>query len=394
MHNCRKIHKIRFIFLAVLLALSGAAKARAASGFPEIMIGETKIQAGSQTYFGGLGGDFAVFNPDPNSSYGFDKEKLSGLSACQLYGGVTANPLCFFLGTGTAGVGDPGTGRMMTAKTIVDGKVAYELPALFFGGINVNGDVSGNLSYLKFWGKNLYQGNGTSIENKSWYLGPSYKLNPAAQIDWESGKFFQYRDKILTLADSATKLAYPEGIFSTGGDIYLQGRTLADSDNSEASLYPEGKIWVIEDNPLDISGNVRYHGKGTIIVRTSHVRNVSLYPDGVDPEAKGNFSLLADKSLLPYDQNSRLGIMIVNNDPNESQMCDFEGNNKVKVMMLCDGNLTTKGNADMTGSFVAWDFVIDKNYSVRFAYDATLDDNQPPGFRDLNLSKTTETGNR
>ena len=376
---------IKFVVLmVVLMAVLAVAKTEAASGFPEIMSGMTTVTINGQKVYGGLGGNYAILNNDSNSSYGF---KISAANTflwqqgCLNQTFVGVSGLCFILGTGTLGQGNAGTGRLMTAKTTVDGATVYEIPALLFNGVNINGDVSGSLSYLlRFWSPaNLYKG-GDLTDGNIWNLG-SYAFNPAAQVVRTSSQFSQYHDKMLTLAGSAANVPEDTGIFTTGGLMYLQGSNImTDSLNSESGSYPDGKVWSVNgglvDGNVTIAANkkITFKGVGTIII-------------------KGNLTVGSGASFVPADASSRLGIIVLHNNAGGKGSCVFSGGNTVSMMTYCENTLSASNNSLFIGSFVANQFNITGN-SLQFTYDPAFDSSQPPGFRNLAMPGMEEVGNQ
>lgn len=366
-----KINTLGIVSIFTILILPTFA--HAASNFPQMMYGDTQAKVGTKVYHGGLGGTYAVYNPDRNSSYGFDKNKAS---ACSLFSSSVISASCFVLGTGELGTGAAGSNRMMNSKTTVGGLVAYWMPVLYFGGININGDVSGNLGYLlKFWGQNLYKGTDTA-DGASWNLG-NYAFNSDSQFIWNGEKFNQYKAKIATLAGSQTAVIDP-ALLTNASVFSLQNSNLIVDGSSEESLYPDGKIWVVNGD-LTLTDDITFRGKGTIIVKGK--LTVS---SGFDAKVNDSY------------KSSRLGIIVLGNGgASGAGDCNFAGNNKVTAMMMCENSFNVNGNAEFTGSFVSHEFPSSiATHSVKFQYDAAFDDNQPPGFRDLKLSASQEVGNK
>ncbi|MDO8444404.1 MAG: hypothetical protein Q7S80_02790 [bacterium] len=371
--------KIAVVSIAVsLVVVFVVAQARAASGFPEVMSGNTTVTINGQTVYGGLNGNYAILNSDTSASYGFKKSTL--YSSCL---SDTAGPVCFILGTGVDGSNLFGTqgGRLMTAKTTIDGDVVYEIPALLFSGLNINGDVSGDdLGYLKFWSSaNLLRGNGTTGDGVGWNLG-NYAFNPKAQVKLDSELGKQYSAKLATLAGSGTILT--ASAFSLRANYYLQAGGSAIFTNSvtpdDSAKYPDGKVWVINGTgTTTINFDATYHGKGTIII------------NGGNLVVNQNTDLQAEPST-----DSRLGIIVLKNGNALGGNCTFNGNNKVQAMVFCENKFTALGNGEFTGSFVASDFEINPSSSVLFSYDPAFDSSQPPGFRNLAMPGTKEVGNQ
>lgn len=381
-----KLKTYKFIaIVAVLAAVFVVAQARAAGGAPEIMTatGGTTITQNGATTYSGLGGAYAVLNNSGSTDYGFNYSVANGLfqPGClsQSFIGVTSP--CFSLGTGLWGITSVGNGRLMTSRTSINGSVVYEMPALLYDGINIYGDVSGNLGYLlKFWGNNLYRGT-DSTQDAAWKLG-GYVLNPDAQATWGSDKFSQYRQKLTTLAGSGTTINAAS--LAGAANLYLQAsgtNITTDGSEGDAANYPDGKVWVISDANLALNTSITFHGKGTLIIRSrdfSVASSKNFQPDPADPTSRLGIIVLDDGAATPTGGN-----------------CTFSGNNDpVQIMMLCTKTLSAGPNADFKGSFVANNFSINSTYPVKFEYDPAFDDNQPPGFRNLEMPSATETGNQ
>jgi hypothetical protein len=100
MNNKKKINQIRNIAIWLCFGLSfsfGVSKVFAsASVNPEMLVGKASLVQGGKTYYGGMTGNYAVLNNDPNSSYGFDNLVLPSCLEVP----ITTSPVCFILGTG------------------------------------------------------------------------------------------------------------------------------------------------------------------------------------------------------------------------------------------------------------------------------------------------------
>jgi hypothetical protein len=348
------------------------------------MRGQTLVRwnpgTAENVFYSGLGGNYAILNTDAGSNYSFDTT-VTGVdqAGCQnqSFESVVA---CFILGTGPTGRPHV-SGRLMTSQTTINGQIVYELPVLYYGGVNINGDTSGNFDnryLLKFWSsKNLNRGTSTTDGN-AWNLG-NYQFNPQAQVNTLSPVYNQYRAKVLTLAGSGTNIPSLTGIFATGGDIYLQKDNIfGPASEDQAGTYPEGKTWSIKNPDFRINpsnGKITYHGIGTLIIQ-------------------GNFTLGNNISIVPQDPaKDRLGIIVLKNDSGTDGNCTFGSGSQVTAMVFCQNTLTANNNSLFIGSFVANDFTINGD-SLQFVYDPAFDDNQPPGFRNLILPTSTEVGNK
>lgn len=296
--------------IAFVLLLSPGFSFAAGEKMPTMMTGKTKITTAlGEIYYGGMTGNYAVYNQEPNSTYGFDFTKFGSfnVSGEQCLGAGISMPTCFFLMKGASSDLTSVPGRMMVSRTYAtvvggDPYPIYELPALFLGGINVFGDVykgSGTaLDGLKLWGSNLSEGTGTgTTDGASWNL-KSYTFNPDAQTTWTSDDFKKNSEKIDTLAGEGTVVSAASFSGAAGATInlYLQNSSLTVVGTSEAAKYPEGKTWVVNGG-LSVEPDItyRYYGVGTIIVR-------------------GNFIAKSGVDFVPANPDTdRLGIIVLDN---------------------------------------------------------------------------------
>lgn len=311
------------ISLWLSIVLIDQANVLAENKLPEILYGETLVctlpydnpgqgcrsQLGSKYFYAGMTGNFAVYNPDESFDYGFLYNPVTGTGLANenctietlLIKKVSA---CFYLGRGRNGeisVDD----RLLVGRATVsqDGidVAAYEAPALYQGGVNVVGDVfSTDLNNFAFWGRNLAQNANDAVDPKtgaSWGMG-MYSLNPEAQSTWlsegnETSAYKNYREKIDILLGQAQLISASK--LTSSAAWYLQGEDIDDVAQKDASKYPEGKIWLVENEDLNISlSTVRYFGKGTIIVRNGSFvvdENIELVPNNEDGDRLGIISL-------------------------------------------------------------------------------------------------------
>jgi hypothetical protein len=307
-----KKHIYKIIF-AIVLSLLFAGKSLAETNqLPEMMVGQASAVVDGKTFYGGMTGNYAVYNSDTTTSYGFRIARLTllpGANPCL----ENPTPLCFIFGTGPLGEGSTGNSKLMTSRTTVDAgdgqgaKTLYELPALFLGINTIVGDVFGPIDYSKFsfWGNNISITSDTTAGNASdasWNL-KNYPINSGSQSAWvktdgtNTDAFNQYYDKVKKLADNATTISSSDITTIIGGhDIYLQQSKINGGGVAESALYPEGKTWVV-DGDLVLNSTVTYHGKGTIIV-------------------KGNITVGSGVKIIPAlsDPNAnKLGIMSITN---------------------------------------------------------------------------------
>jgi len=378
-----EFRNLNFLLLAAffVLVFSVATKVSAENTFPEIMTGNTTLTQGSQKNYGGLAGNYVIYQNNADTGFGFNTYRLKASPP----GSCIFSPLfpCFKLGTGSLGDGaipNDKNDLLMTSATTINGTAAYQLPVLLFSGLNINGDVSGDLGYLlKFMNlANLYKG-GDSTEGNAWNLGSTYTFNPDAQVMLGSSQFAQYRSKLDGLADSGSLVS--EVLFSSKSSYMLQANNSTNLFLPTATLdvanNPDGKVWVVNNQDLVIDNSAKFNGVGTIIING------------------GNLTVKSGKDIQPgVTSGSRLGIIVLKKSNNSAGNCNFEGGgNEINAMVYCEGKFTVSGNAEFKGSFVASDFTISSG-SVLFSYDPAFDTSQPPGFRTLAMPHPEEIGNQ
>lgn len=388
-----KIYKIQIVLSLFIIIFGGGYRFCLAetNTLPDMMIGQTTVtDSEGHVSYGGMTGNYAVLNSDIQSSYGFTKSSLmlGGLANSCLQSTSTTPLLCFYLGTGIDGSGSAGLNKLMVSRTKIDTgsglRAIYELPALFFGGVNIIGDaVMPNFSNFAFWGKNLAKSAfpaGIQPNNGvSWALN-DYAINNSSQSFWGEdtvGELGKFNAKIQVLADSAAKIN--ESLLrplSADLSLYLQSSNESPSiDDGTAeeinAKYPEGKVWFINDDVNIPAGKtLTYRGIGTIII-------------------KGNLTVGSGTKIVPNnEQDDKLGIIVDNNNN-----CTFEGNNNIQAMMFCKGTLSASGDSiDFKGSFIARAFSLLKQ-NINFYYDYNTGDKVPPGFKYLNMPSAKEVGN-
>lgn len=371
--------KIAKYLLIFLLATTFGGKAFA-SGLPDMMVGQTKVEytGGGGTYYGGMSGNFAILNADTDSSYGFNiTSTTTGLtgSGCNGVYSLQPSPLCFLIGTGLKGNGSAGTDKLMNSRLSIDTgdgnglHVVDETPALFLGGVNISGDVffgSPNSSSLSLWGRNLAQSGRTVDPNMgaSWSIS-NYVQNSSSQFVCDSGSGKDFMDKILAMkgeGSSANASIYPDSV----NPWYLQGNQpiytgLMDSSQYDTPAYPQGKAWTY-NGALDISKSRTYYGLGTIIV-------------------SGDLAFDSGVSITK-GSGGILGFIVFGN-------VTFAGNNEISAPIIsvgCGGSggkMTVGSNVKLSGSYVANSFDLTGASNAQVVYDPELDFNWPPGFRYL-----------
>lgn len=307
----KNIYKFALV-LTLFLLFAEKSFAATSDVLPEMMVGQSTAVVNGQTTYGGMTGNYAVYNHESTSTYGFNSSLLGPGCTGEILQEISSG-LCFILGTGPLGESSAGkNSRLMTSRTRIDigdgnGLVAIqEIPALFLGANIIVGDTFGSIDYNKFsfWGNNMSTTKDATSTDALWNL-KSYSLDSGSQSAWlkddgagvmtETDAYKQYYDKVAKLAANGTVLTTAEvNSIESGSDIFLQKNkiTLAASV-SEIGLYPEGKTWIVDGN-LNITSGVTYHGKGTIIV-------------------KGNITLAEGVKIKtdPADLNAKLGIMSI-----------------------------------------------------------------------------------
>jgi len=296
----------------------------------------------------------SIIRDDQESLFGFDQDNLV---KC-VNGIVTGNSLdnCFISNNiNTNGI------RVMNSKTYAGGNPAMELATLLYPSKTVIGDVYGSLSNFAFWGKSVNQGSGVTSSNSDAAYRVGYAINPSAQAKWDGAEFTKNDAKIDVLKGEAPTLT--SASIGSIGTWYMQSTTnIGNSDQSDASKTPEGKVWYVNGN-LTISNDKTYRGKGTIIVNGNLIIN-----SGVD--------------IQPYASGqNRLGFIVIG-----SGNVTAAGNNKINTTIYCRNTFNVNGsNNTFIGSFVANAFGGLAGSNIRFYYDYAFDEAWPPGFKYLNM---------
>lgn len=321
------------------------------------------------TFNGTWSDDGPLPNPESSDLLGFSKDTLLN---CANNGMIPDPARCFTLNANPTGM------KLMTSRTYVNYNPIIEVAALRYPDKTVIGDVYGTLNNFAFWGKSANQGAGVTSSNSDAAYRIGYAINPNAQASLSGEQYQSYVNKIKEFAGEAQSITNNTQL-SAPAEWYLQGSTsIIESNNSDKTKYPEGKIWSVEGSGgtfnLTANKTYTYHGKGTLIIRN---------PSG----AGDDLNFLSGTKLIPADNDSRLGIILM--DGND---VTFSGNNKIEAAILCytdaasGGTFTVNGsNSDFTGSFVARTFAGMGGSSIRFYYDYAFDGAWPPGFKYLNM---------
>ncbi|MFA6963552.1 MAG: hypothetical protein WC227_02460 [Patescibacteria group bacterium] len=381
-------HIYEFILILVL-SLFALDKAFADAGrLPEMMVGQTTVTSPNSVSYGGMTGNYAVYNEDATLSYGFNigNLKLSNAADSCL---AISNPICFVLGKGLIGADSVGNaGKLMTSRTYVDvgdgqGPITrHELPALFLGTNTIMGDTFGlSSSLFDYWGKNTVGSGGDIHSTGATWEMQNYTLNPNSQMAWDGTsnnyQFGKFDDKLQNMAESAVSIG---STALNGNNLWnLCGENLTDSYDAATSCsgYPEGKTWVV-DGDLDLTASsartIQFQGVGTIIVN-------------------GDIKIGANINIQSMDNKmlDKIGF-IANGGVSSNGDCSYGGGGSINAMLFCKETMTIGPNSEMTGSFVAKNFSDPTN--VSFFFDYNLDGKVPPGFRTLIVPKSNEVGNK
>ncbi|MEI8143192.1 MAG: hypothetical protein WCG48_01050 [Candidatus Berkelbacteria bacterium] len=360
----------------------------AESVLPDMMVGQTTVVSGGNTYYGGMTGNYAIFNGEPNSSYGFDTTRLTD-DDCGIL--INASPVCFIIGTGSNGTGGniSSSTRLMTSRTTVGGTVMYELPALFLGGINVIGDTySTDYSNFTYWGKALAQSRNSITPNGSngetWGMG-SYNIDSKSMAYWNGKDDDANVAKINTLKGEGADIDLTNLAAISTGPWELQKKTISlPSSADETFKYPEGKVWTVDGdvviNSSSIAPNLKnieknYSGQGIIIVN-------------------GNMRFRTGSKILPTSSTAALGF-IVYGDVTIEAGCEI----KAPIMAIkssaygAGGTIKIYNNNKLTGFYIANSFDFPVKNNIQILYDTKLDSLQPPGFRNISGLSSGEVGN-
>jgi len=374
---------IGFIAFGLVFPLRSFAE----SVLPDMMVGQTTAKdSNSNTYYGGMTGNYAIFNGEPNSSYGFDTTRLTD-DDCGIL--TNASPVCFIIGTGTNGTGGniSSSTRLMTSRTTVGGTVMYELPVLFLGGVNVIGDTySTDYSNFTYWGKALAQSKGTVSGNQgeTWGMG-GYTIDSKSMAYWDGTNTDANVAKINTLKGEGTIITDASDLkASSNGNWNLQNETITLPGSADESYkYPEGKVWTVNGrtviNLSGISITKTYHGSGTIVVNGNLRidKNTKIVADDPSKDSLG-FIVYGDV-VIETGCEIQASILAINTNDNPTASGTIEINN----------------NDKLTGFYVANTFAsfAGKN-NIQILYDTKLDSLQPPGFRNISGISSSEVGNK
>lgn len=301
--------KLIFIICFFTLAFSCGGKVEAeVAKLPDMVVGQTTVYSGGRNQYGGMGGNYAIFNQNAGETYGLDFSVLGLTGGCQ--NNLITEPSCYKFGNYASPLNFSEIGgRMLRARTYVtdltgNRQLVLETPALFYGKNFIIGDVSaGNvINNLNLWGKNLAQSGGSIDSNvgAAWSL-QGYKVNDKSQSAWndaaesdKNSEFSKFSDKVGTLFANATVIAASE-LELANSPLYLQNNTNnIKTAGADTAKYPEGKVWLVQGS-VSIPANmtIKYSGIGTLII-------------------KGNFFVGTGVKIIPMDPTKdKLGIIVL-----------------------------------------------------------------------------------
>lgn len=338
----------------------------------------TKVEYDGSQFFGGMGANQVINNYfDPNQPLlGFDKVQLNECIDNMVANGVLPNVASCFLLTAESPI------KLMTSKTEANGSNVYELASLVYSPNIIYGDAFTNNfdnNNFAFYGRHLNQSSSSSNpSNGSWNV-QNYAFNPEAQSSYSSAQSSYLISRVLSLASEAQNYANSISL-RDNSDWWLQGSEIFSGSNNEASLYPDGKVWVVKDS-LVLSRKVTIHGKGTIIFIDDSDSSLTLESGARIARVSG-------------DESSSLGIIVAGKSgasiSDNGASLNLAGNNAVDAAVLVFGSINKTGTTGIfegKGSFVANSFsgFDASNGFSKFSYDYKLEQNWPPGFRYFNM---------
>lgn len=361
--------------------------------FAEPLVGHTTVEKTDHTIIhDGMGGNEVVFNPNPETTIGFNKNNLETCATAMSDMDILSIDdiiRCFYMDNAAY------NSMLLTSRTKRDGYSEVETAAFIYDKL-IRGDVyglnSGAINF-KLQGRNLKQRT-ADVDNETWASNDILNDKAQAYFTASSEQAKSIRKKIANMAAEAkvvnanTLVAAPIW--------YLQKSDLTTGGVDESSLYPEGKTWLISGcgvvGSTDVCAKLslpqyQYVGKGTLI----------FLPPGNNERAE--FELNSSVSIKPFNNstNHSLGIIVAGRDAN-GDVADnsanakviFNGKNSIEAAMLVLGSINA-GSGGLTGigSFVAQEFNFGtaSKYSLLFQYDPRLENNWPPGFRYFNMPR-------
>lgn len=305
------------------------------------------------------GADASLYDNFGYDLFGFN---LTSLTNC--INGIILGPggdKCFVANSTMTNV------AVMNSRTYVNDQPVTEVAALMYppkplivGDAYLGALDPNNFAY---WGKNLVENDPShnASTNSYWGVG-SYTNALASDLASYQKNIDSAKSEAVTISASLPTTPW-----------YLQGSgsSLIDSTSSDASKYPNGKVWKVSGNvSIPANAAMSYSGKGTIII-------------------DGNLWISDKANILPANADSRLGIIVL-----EPHTIMVESHNKIQATILGFSDFNIGSNCTLTGSFVAKNFPTlgptVQTANTRFIYDTGLNKSWPPIFGELKMPHASE----
>lgn len=341
---------------------------------PEIMVGQTTVEVGNETYYGGMTGNEAVVNSNVNTI----QSGLTGFNESILLGTASNRSSCYLMNL--AGISEcfsitPTNSIMdvMTSKTYVNGTPKLHLATLVSPSKVISGDVySEGYSFeeFDFYGRNLYESSdGDSSGSNATWTQSNYILNPDAQASYTEEQQTYFDQRIAELSGEATFEPSYTTRLRRSSIWRLDSKDIVTDSTLDRRLHPEGKVWRVGGELRLSRDRYEYRGKGTIIV-------------------EGDLRIENGVELVPKNpETDSLGIIV-------KGAVIFEGNNTVRAAVFSTRRANFNStNIEFIGSLVAKNFRFRNRDSVGIYYDYNLENNWPPGFRYFSMPHPTEGEN-
>ncbi len=231
------------------------------------------------------------------------------------------------------------------------------------------GDSFNSDGNFAFWGRHLRQTPDNSDSNAQWQL-QGYSFNPTAQAYWDTND----PSKNSTMTATISRLLQNSKTLSTGAlpsdfDGVCQNPAATITTCPEINQYPDGRIWdfnsSINTTAVTVGVTFKYQKKSSIIVK------------------EGN--LLIKKAMTAANDSSSIGFIVQEGDVTITNTSSSLI--KIKTSIFApNGTITINagsGGIELTGSFVAKNFVYNDTGGISFWEDSRGESVWPPGFRDL-----------
>ena len=342
---------------------------------PEILVGQSRIEQGNQTYYGGMPMNEIVVNYDPNTPLlGFAWDPVALLTDCSSFPPKFPSAIssfCYNLNSTTSPI------QRMVSQTSINNVKRLETATLLYPDNSIVGDISlkDKLTNFALYGRNLNKSSqpGNDVYGGTWDV-KNYTFNPAAQSSYSVDQQIYYEQRIRGLDSEGTDIE--NTLLTTTKPWRLQtSSTNIGTGSNDINKYPEGKVWRTDiAHTVTFTGVTKYSGVGTIVINANASHEVEI-ADGAE--------------ISPSDSNSFLGIIVRGGN------LRFNGNNKIQAAVFVeDGEIISSNvnNIVGIGSFAAKKFNFTGNpYGIRFFYDYRLDSTWPPGFRYFNMPTAKNT---